>query len=739
MAEVASAYVSIMPSAKGFGSKLNSQVSGDLDSSGKKLGSRLGTAMKGGALAVLGGAALAGAFLKSAVGDAGELEQSVGAINTVFGDSAKQMHKWSKGAAQSVGLTQNEFNELGTLIGSQLKNGGTAMDELAPKTKNLVTMGADLSSMFGGSTKEAVEALSSALKGERDPIERYGVSLNQAKIDAEAAALGFEKVDGALSDQAKQAATLSLITKQTADAQGNFAKESDTLAGKQQRLSAQFGNFKATLGTALLPVITKVFGFLNDTALPAVSNLTNSLGKGSPIIKTVGGFVKNTLLPPIQDLAGWVTNRLVPAIQDFARDALPGVKSALDSVKKGLNSAKPFFQFLGDVVTNVLLPVLGKLARTILPLVGKQIETLGKAFGVLGRLGTALWNKALQPAFKFIVGGVASILNMWSSMLSILGKVPGFGWAKDAAAAMGNAADKARDMAAGIKKIPTSKTVNVTVAYKYTGLKSPTRGPGGDISDSILPRLSGSGNPAARAFNQILKEYGAAGQRLMERIDKGIKSSKPKVIKSAQDAFEGLRSKLETKRDDIKGVLEGLQDDFAAIRESVASAFTGDLFDVSATTDDAGNVTRTIGQNFVDGLMAKRSELTGLLSSFNVLKGWGIDPAFLTQLFASGQGAVITELAGMGQAGAVNAAGLFGEVISLGDQLGTAVAANDPVAAEMVTANKKLSEVVLALGYLNTNLDKKLSAAVERGAEKGTRAGNDDRNTNTRQRERAGR
>src|SRR5699024_3884848 len=160
------------------------------------------------------------------------------------------------GAAQDVGLAQNEYNELGTLIGTQLKNGGTAMDQLAPKTNNLIKLGADLSSMFGGTSREAVEALYSALKGEREPIETYGVSLNQAKIDAEAAALGFKKVGGALSTEANQAATLSLIMKQTADAHGNFAKESSTLQGQQQRVAAEFANIKSAIGTAFLPAIT---------------------------------------------------------------------------------------------------------------------------------------------------------------------------------------------------------------------------------------------------------------------------------------------------------------------------------------------------------------------------------------------------------------------------------------------------------------------------------------------------
>lgn len=705
MAEVASAFVSIIPSAKGFGSKLNSQVGGDIDSSGKKLGSRLGTAMKGGALAAVGGAVLAGAFLKDAVGMAGELEQSVGAIDTVFGKSASKMHKWAKGAAQDVGLTQNEFNELGTLIGSQLKNGGTAMDQLAPKTNNLITMGADLSSMFGGSTKEAVEALSSALKGERDPIERYGVSLNQAKIDAEAAALGFEKVGGALTDEAKQAATLSLITKQTSDAHGNFAKESGTLAGQQQRLSASFDNMKTSLGTALLPVVTRVVTAFNDW-LPKISEFGRSLSDAAgPALKVFGDYIKSTVIPTIQRLADWVTGSLVPALQDFGRDVLPAVKDALGSVRDGLKSAQPFFELVGNIVTKVLIPVIGKLARTILPLMADQLQIVAEGFGKLGDAGTWLWNKALQPAFKFIVKGIASILDMWASMLSTLAKVPGFGWAKKAADAMGDAADKARDIADGIKKIPTSKTVNITVAYKYTGLKSPTRGR--DDEFGLNPRGRTSNGPQ-RVFNQVLKGYGEVGENLMDRIAKGIKVAKPKAVNAAQDAFDALRSKMESKRDELKSTVDSLTDTFNGIRDSVVSAFTGSLFDVEATEG------KTAGQAFIDNLMGKRAELTGLLASFNVLKGWGVAPGFLTQLFASGNGGLITDLANMGQAGALSTASLFGDVTNLSGQLGTAVASNDAVTAELATANQTLIRMETALSYLGDDIGRALDQAASK-------------------------
>lgn len=282
MSEVGSASVAIVPTFSGFRSK----VSNEAEDAGKESGGRFSGAFKGAAAALVGVFAVDKLFsgLGAAVSEAANLEQSVGAINTVFKDSGAQMNAWADQAAVDVGLSKNEFNELGTLIGSQLKNGGTAMEDLAPKTKDLITLGADLSSMFGGTTADAVGALSSALKGERDPIEKFGVSLNQTKIDAEAAALGFEKVGGSLSAEANQAATLSLIMKQTADAHGNFGRETDTLAHKQQVLNAQLANGKARIGTELLPVVAAFTGILSNALGPAIDRTV------SVIREVVGGF-----------------------------------------------------------------------------------------------------------------------------------------------------------------------------------------------------------------------------------------------------------------------------------------------------------------------------------------------------------------------------------------------------------------------------------------------------------------
>ncbi|WWV91848.1 tail length tape measure protein [Microbacterium phage phiMiGM15] len=282
------ATLNVIPSAKNFGKTLSGQVNPAMSAAGLAGGGVIGATVGkiAGPLLAAAGAASMGLFVANAIKQAGAFEQSVGAIDVVFRDSASQMHEWSKGAATSVGLAKNEYNELAVLLGSQLKNAGTPMDELAGKTNNLVAAGADMASMFGGTTREAVEAISSALKGERDPIERYGVSLNEAKIQARMAEDAMNGMTFASEEQAKAAATLGLIMEQTADAQGNFARESNTYEGVMQRLSASWQNVTTTVGQGFLPIATAAGSILLGM-MPGIQGVADRFAALAPAVQGV--------------------------------------------------------------------------------------------------------------------------------------------------------------------------------------------------------------------------------------------------------------------------------------------------------------------------------------------------------------------------------------------------------------------------------------------------------------------
>jgi len=225
---------------------------------------------------VLGAAAVFG-FAKDIVGAASDMEQSIGGVDAVFKDNGKAIHAWAETSAQAIGLSKNSYNELATLIGSQLKNAGVSMDDLAPKTNQLINLGADLAAQYGGSTADAVSALSAVLKGETDPIERYGVSIKQADIAAQKAAMGLSGLTGEADKQATAQATLALLTMQTADATGANAREADTAAGKQARLTAEMDDAKAVMGKSLLPAWSAVMDVMGKF-IPIVTPIVSMLG-----------------------------------------------------------------------------------------------------------------------------------------------------------------------------------------------------------------------------------------------------------------------------------------------------------------------------------------------------------------------------------------------------------------------------------------------------------------------------
>lgn len=237
-------------------------------------------------------------FGKDAYSAASDLQQSTGAVESVFKDQAAAVTSFAKTAWESVGLSQNKAQEMSTIMGSQLKNMGVPMSEIAGESENLIRLGADLAATYGGDTSTAVEALSSLLRGERDPIEKYGVTINQAMLEAEKAALGLDGLTGSAARNADLQATLSLLTKQTADAQGQFSREADTAAGAAQRNAARWEDVQAQLGEKLLPIMTEVSLLFTDLAGWVSENsdlvfaLAGAVGAASVGILGLNGAIK---------------------------------------------------------------------------------------------------------------------------------------------------------------------------------------------------------------------------------------------------------------------------------------------------------------------------------------------------------------------------------------------------------------------------------------------------------------
>jgi hypothetical protein len=260
--------------------------------------SRISDSLKGvGSAAVVGlagvGIAAVGQFAADSVRAFSDLEQSVGGTEAVFGTASDEIDKFAKTSATSVGLAESEFRSATTLIGGQLKRMTGDVGFASEAATELVEIGADVAATYGGTTKEAVDAFAAALRGEADPAERFNLNLKISAINAKAVELGLAESTDAVDDNAKAQALLALVTEQSADAQGQFAREADSVAGKAQIAAASVENMKARAGEALVPFknLTTQVQLLGAQALGSVaSSIQNLIGQITPAQDAINQF-----------------------------------------------------------------------------------------------------------------------------------------------------------------------------------------------------------------------------------------------------------------------------------------------------------------------------------------------------------------------------------------------------------------------------------------------------------------
>lgn len=343
--------IDILADAKGVGKGVadaDSKLS-RLGAGAKRVGLAVGVGLAAGAVAV-------GAFAVSSVKAASDVEQSFGAVESVFGKNAAQVKAWATGAASSVGLAKSEYASLASTVGSQLQGMGQSQAEAARTTNDLIGMGADLAATFGGSVSDAVGAVGSLLRGERDPIEKYGVAISAADVQARLAAQGQDKLTGAALKTAQANATLTLLTEKTKNAHGAFGRESDTLAGQQERLRAQFENVKATVGAGLTPILTKLLTFVTTTAIPKAQAFAQTLQRElGPAFEKVGAFIKNPVLPTLSQLSTFVQNNQTAFKALAAGVAVVGAGLLIYKATVGTVTAVTKVWAAGQLILNAVL------------------------------------------------------------------------------------------------------------------------------------------------------------------------------------------------------------------------------------------------------------------------------------------------------------------------------------------------------------------------------------------------
>lgn len=215
------------------------------------------------------GLAVGGAAAVKMGQKASDLEETVSKASQIFGSQAvPALEKFAGAAAKNLGQSRQTALDAAATFGVFGKSAGLAGDDLVGFSTEMTTLASDMASFNNTSPEEAIEAIGAALRGESEPIRRFGVLLDDATLRQEAMRQGLVKTTKeALTPQQKVLAAQAAIMKQTSDQQGDFARTSDGLANKQRVMTAQFENLQVKLGTKVLPILLK----LTDAGLKMIN------------------------------------------------------------------------------------------------------------------------------------------------------------------------------------------------------------------------------------------------------------------------------------------------------------------------------------------------------------------------------------------------------------------------------------------------------------------------------------
>lgn len=316
MAEVGLAYVSVAPSLKGWGSRLNKEIGSPLDKAGrdgsKRFGDSFGRGMKTafGAAGILGAGA-ATAIFKGSIDEASNLSESINAVQVSYGNASKGILALGKNSATAFGLSKSELNGYAVQFQSFSKTIAGSNGDVGKSFESIIGRATDFASVMNLEVGQAAELFQSGLAGETEPLRKYGIDLSAAAVEAFALSKGIVKNKKDLTEAAKVQARYGLLMQQTSKTQGDFKNTSGGLANQQRILQARMADLRAELGAEFIPVATKAVTFFNSKGIPALRDfgaevkpvaekylplakdgLQTTLDVARPLADVVGGAAK---------------------------------------------------------------------------------------------------------------------------------------------------------------------------------------------------------------------------------------------------------------------------------------------------------------------------------------------------------------------------------------------------------------------------------------------------------------
>ena len=363
--DIGKAFVQIIPSAEGISGNVQKALDPVAEQAGESFGSKLF-----GKLKTLAGAMALGKIIGDSLNEGGQLQQSIGGVETLFKDSASTVIANAQDAFRTVGMSANEYMQnvtgfsaslLQSLGGDTAKAAEVAQTAMVDMSDNANKMGTSLDSIttaYQGFAKQNYTMLDNLKLG-------YGGTKEEMKRLLKDA----QKVTGVKYDLNNLADVYEAIhvIQGELDITGTTAKEaSTTLEGSANAMKSAWKNLLGAMSTGgdvntalsnltetfvtwafgnLLPMLGQIIGSLPNIAIGLVDGIMENLPKvmesGMTMVTSVGqGIAQNlpTLLTKALELIQWLGNGIIAAIPQLSASAPQIITGIMNFISANLPS-----------------------------------------------------------------------------------------------------------------------------------------------------------------------------------------------------------------------------------------------------------------------------------------------------------------------------------------------------------------------------------------------------------------
>lgn len=361
-------------------------------------------------------------FAKSGIAVASDLQEVQNVVDVTFGEQgAAVVEDFAKKAAGSFGMSELSAKKFTGTMGAMLKS--MNLDDAAVQDMSLALTGlaGDMASFYNLDAEEAFSKLRSGLSGETEPLKQLGINMSVANLEAYALSQGINTAWKEMSAAEQATLRYQYIMQATADAQGDFARTSDSYANQQRILQLNMENLSASIGKKVLPIITQFSGLLNGLFAGNLSVEGFATRVGTEISNLTSGFSAN--LPAMMEAGSQLIGSVVGGVSRSLPQAIVAGQKILTQLQSEIISRLPIAIEWGfSAIENFASGIVSAV-----PVIAEKTPLVIDSFlSTVEKYGQEILTKGSEIIGNFAVGIISEIPNLVSKLPQIISSITRF-------------------------------------------------------------------------------------------------------------------------------------------------------------------------------------------------------------------------------------------------------------------------------------------------------------------------